>query len=212
MNHQYQQQQQPHTLTLIEPDNIDQMPPTPHRASHHRRAQSETFFRYPEDLLFDADIDFNLPDVPSLSEENHNGMPMSVDCGGGASDESNGGNGNGKKGVGGGMSHFRSLSVDADFFEGLGFNKLPPSGSGPVSPGSFELDSMEGCIKKAMPKDKLAELSLIDPKRAKRILANRQSAARSKERKIRYTGDLERKLHTLQTEATTLSAQVTILQ
>jgi len=45
-----------------------------------------------------------------------------------------------------------------------------------------------------------------------RILANRQSAARSKERKIKYTGELERKVQTLQNEATTLSAQVTMLQ
>ena len=45
-----------------------------------------------------------------------------------------------------------------------------------------------------------------------RILANRQSAARSKERKVRYTGELERKVQTLQNEATTLSAQVTLLQ
>ncbi|GJW93942.1 transcription factor VIP1-like protein, partial [Tanacetum coccineum] len=44
------------------------------------------------------------------------------------------------------------------------------------------------------------------------ILANRQSAARSKERKTRYTSDLERKVQTLQTEATTLSAEVTKLQ
>ena len=45
-----------------------------------------------------------------------------------------------------------------------------------------------------------------------RILANRQSAARSKERKMRYANELERKVQTLQSEATTLSAQVTILQ
>jgi len=45
-----------------------------------------------------------------------------------------------------------------------------------------------------------------------RILANRQSAARSKERKTRYTSELERKVQTLQTEATNLSAQLTILQ
>lgn len=45
-----------------------------------------------------------------------------------------------------------------------------------------------------------------------RILANRQSAARSKERKVRYTSELERKVQTLQTEATTLSAQITVLQ
>lgn len=45
-----------------------------------------------------------------------------------------------------------------------------------------------------------------------RILANRQSAARSKERKMRYIAELEQKVQTLQTEATTLSAQVTMLQ
>lgn len=66
--------------------------------------------------------------------------------------------------------------------------------------------------KKAMPAERIAELALLDPKRAKRILANRQSAARSKERKIKYTGELERKVQTLQTEATTLSAQLTLLQ
>ncbi|XP_022731010.1 transcription factor RF2b-like [Durio zibethinus] len=66
--------------------------------------------------------------------------------------------------------------------------------------------------KKAMPPDKLAELWTLDPKRAKRILANRQSAARSKERKARYILELERKVQTLQTEATTLSAQLTLFQ
>lgn len=45
-----------------------------------------------------------------------------------------------------------------------------------------------------------------------RILANRQSAARSKERKMRYIAELERKVQALQTEATTLSAQLTIMQ
>ncbi|CAN8315531.1 unnamed protein product [Cochlearia groenlandica] len=66
--------------------------------------------------------------------------------------------------------------------------------------------------KKSMSASKLAELALIDPKRAKRIWANRQSAARSKERKTRYIFELERKVQTLQTEATTLSAQLTLLQ
>jgi len=45
-----------------------------------------------------------------------------------------------------------------------------------------------------------------------RIWANRQSAARSKERKMRYIAELERKVQTLQTEATTLSAQLALLQ
>lgn len=121
--------------------------------------------------------------------------------------------------------------MDSDFFEGLGFGGDPGKEVvvGEKRPGrhghsnsmdgfgtaSFEVDSavlgIDG-VKKAMAPDRLAELALIDPKRAKRILANRQSAARSKERKIRYTNELERKVQTLQTEATTLSAQVTMLQ
>lgn len=66
--------------------------------------------------------------------------------------------------------------------------------------------------KKSISAAKLAELAVIDPKRAKRIWANRQSAARSKERKMRYIAELERKLQTLQTEASMLSAQLSILQ
>ncbi|TXG69680.1 hypothetical protein EZV62_004615 [Acer yangbiense] len=52
--------------------------------------------------------------------------------------------------------------------------------------------------KKAMPPNKLAELWT--------------SAARSKERKARYIVELERKVQTLQTEATTLSAQLNLFQ
>jgi hypothetical protein len=44
------------------------------------------------------------------------------------------------------------------------------------------------------------------------VLANRQSAARSKERRMRYIAELEQKVQILQTEATTLSAQLTLLQ
>ncbi|KAK6914538.1 Basic-leucine zipper domain [Dillenia turbinata] len=73
-------------------------------------------------------------------------------------------------------------------------------------------EPMAAEVKKAMSAAKLAELALIDPKRAKRIWANRQSAARSKERKMRYIAELERKVQTLQTEATSLSAQLTLLQ
>uniref|UniRef100_A0A7S0MQN8 BZIP domain-containing protein n=1 Tax=Pyramimonas obovata TaxID=1411642 RepID=A0A7S0MQN8_9CHLO len=57
-----------------------------------------------------------------------------------------------------------------------------------------------------------AQAALLDPKRAKRILANRQSAARSKERKLRYISELERRVALLQSEATTLSTQYQILQ
>ncbi|KAI4316903.1 hypothetical protein L6164_024831 [Bauhinia variegata] len=76
--------------------------------------------------------------------------------------------------------------------------------------GNGEFNSVE--LKKIMENDKLAEIASSDPKRAKRILANRQSAARSKERKMRYIGELEHKVQTLQTETTTLSTQFTKLQ
>ncbi|CAH8332446.1 unnamed protein product [Eruca vesicaria subsp. sativa] len=79
-----------------------------------------------------------------------------------------------------------------------------------VDGSSSSLESIEA--KKAMAPDKLAELWVVDPKRAKRIIANRQSAARSKERKARYMTELERKVQTLQTEATTLSAQLSLFQ
>ncbi|KAK8580023.1 hypothetical protein V6N13_143163 [Hibiscus sabdariffa] len=78
------------------------------------------------------------------------------------------------------------------------------------STGSSKFNEAE--LKKIMENDNLAEIASVDPKRAKRILANRQSAARSKERKILYIAELEHKLQTLQMEATTVSAQLTMLQ
>ncbi|KAI5656143.1 hypothetical protein M9H77_24936 [Catharanthus roseus] len=127
--------------------------------------------------------------------------------------------------------HFRSLSVDSAFGN-LNFGdespKFPPSsgnGIGQFSPSNLMNENMaklsldygngefsDAEVKKIMSDERLAEIALSDPKRAKRILANRQSAARSKERKLRYICELEHKVQTLQTEATTLSAQLTILQ
>ncbi|GMI74481.1 DRINK ME-LIKE, basic leucine-zipper 29 [Hibiscus trionum] len=127
--------------------------------------------------------------------------------------------------------HYRSVSMDS-FMGKLNFSdespKLPPSPGtrpgqlspsnsidGNSAPFSLELGSgefSEAEMKKIMANEKLAEIAMADPKRAKRILANRQSAARSKERKMRYISELEHKVQTLQTEATTLSAQLTLLQ
>ncbi|CAK9187360.1 unnamed protein product [Ilex paraguariensis] len=208
--------------------DLDQMPDTPNRGAHHRRAVSETFFRFPdvdEILLDDMVADFNLDladtDTPMMTADSSK-----------SADSSNGPD-KPNRPVGS-VSHFRSLSVDADFFEGLGLTYAGAAVDGGDAENHAAAEkgtvggshhrhsnSMDGSImasfevdsaKKAMGADRLAELALIDPKRAKRILANRQSAARSKERKIRYTSELERKVQTLQTEATTLSAQVTILQ
>lgn len=220
--------------------DLDQMPDTPTRIARHRRVQSETFFRFPDfddDILLDDVVaEFNLDiSAPSLSPSADTHM-QPADSADSSSNRpglvaGTGGDHNPRP-----LNHFRSLSVDADFFDGLEFGdagattpaaseekkmmgSVSGSGSrhrhsnsmdGSFSAASFEAESSS--VKKAMAPDRLAELALIDPKRAKRILANRQSAARSKERKIRYTSELERKVQTLQTETTTLSAQITVLQ
>ncbi|OVA12613.1 Basic-leucine zipper domain [Macleaya cordata] len=128
--------------------------------------------------------------------------------------------------------HCRSISMDS--FMGKLPNFVDESPKLPPSPGirsgqhshsssldgtstTFSLEFGNGEfsgaeLKKIMANEKLAEIALADPKRAKRILANRQSAARSKERKMRYISELEHKVQTLQAEATTLSAQLTMLQ
>ncbi|XP_022717749.1 basic leucine zipper 61-like [Durio zibethinus] len=52
---------------------------------------------------------------------------------------------------------------------------------------------------------------IIDPKRVKRILANRQSAQRSRVRKLQYISELERSVTALQTEVSALSPRVAFL-
>ncbi|KAM1226487.1 hypothetical protein ACFX13_005940 [Malus domestica] len=186
----------------------------------HRRAHSEVSFRLSEDMVdmsaAAADPFNGGSSTASLEEmgseedlfstyidlDKLGGSNNSSDQNGGGNDGPNGGpnggsNGNGGGGDGGGEKklsrHRYSSSVDGSS----------------TSTGVFG-EVMDA--KKAMPPDKLAELWNLDPKRAKRILANRQSAARSKERKARYMQELERKVQTLQTEATTLSAQLTLFQ
>ncbi|KAM3316078.1 hypothetical protein ACQJBY_034302 [Aegilops geniculata] len=106
--------------------------------------------------------------------------------------------------------HARSLSVDSLMGR---LNFASPGGAGGMFSlefGSGEFSPAE--MKKIMADEKLAEMALADPKRVKRVLANRQSAARSKERKMRYIVELEQKVQILQTEATTLAAQINLLQ
>ncbi|XP_022768008.1 transcription factor VIP1-like [Durio zibethinus] len=217
---------------------IDQMPP---RGAHHRRAHSDTTFRFDDLILFDpSDLDLSSLDLPPSSS---NPTPLPVTPVPADSSDDSSSNGHPPRSSHSNprhnSSHLRSLSVDSDFFDGFGLTGPAISagagdekfgGKGGVgekrvhhrhsnsmdgsTTASFEVESLmtvDG-VKKAMAPDRLAELALIDPKRAKRILANRQSAARSKERKIRYTNELEKKVQTLQTEATNLSAQVTMLQ
>ncbi|CAL0310175.1 unnamed protein product [Lupinus luteus] len=53
--------------------------------------------------------------------------------------------------------------------------------------------------------------TVCDPKRVKRILANRQSAQRSRVRKLQYISELERSVTSLQTEVSALSPRVAFL-
>ncbi|EFJ36318.1 hypothetical protein SELMODRAFT_77868 [Selaginella moellendorffii] len=192
------------------------------RFGHHRRAQSEIAFRLPEALS-----DFhtnngvnnsggggggggggaatNLSEMPALSDDVGEDLlsiyidmeKMSSPYGASNKHDSGGVAALGSQQPGH-HHHARSLSMDGAL---QGFNA-----------DAHDLDVESAEAKRAAAAAKLAELALVDPKRAKRILANRQSAARSKERKMRYISELERKVQTLQTEATTLSAQLTMLQ
>lgn len=63
----------------------------------------------------------------------------------------------------------------------------------------------------APPLSAAAEASIVDPKRVKRILANRQSAQRSRVRKMQYISELEKNVTYLQTEVWALSPRVAFL-
>lgn len=52
---------------------------------------------------------------------------------------------------------------------------------------------------------------IVDPKRVKRILANRQSAQRSRVRKLQYISELEQSVTSLQAEVSLLSPRVAFL-
>ncbi|XP_062204933.1 bZIP transcription factor 29-like [Phragmites australis] len=105
--------------------------------------------------------------------------------------------------------HARSLSMD-NLMRKLSFSANGEPCKFSLEFGGGEFTPAE--MKRIMADKKLAEMALADPKRVKRVLANRQSAARSKERRMRYIAELEQKVQILQTEATTLSAQLTLLQ
>ncbi|KAM7259552.1 hypothetical protein ACFE04_015293 [Oxalis oulophora] len=203
------------------------MPP---RGLHHRRAHSDLSFRFDDLLLFDpSDLDLTLLETPPPSSSNPNPPRVTSSMDYSSDDNHSTSTGAVAAGARPPHRHFRSLSVDSDFFDGLETSDGKPTPAAATAVRHRHSNSMDGSSssevesfflndagggggKRAVCNDRLAELALIDPKRAKRILANRQSAARSKERKVRYTSELEKKVQTLQSEATNLSAQLTILQ
>lgn len=123
------------------------------RTAHHRRAHSETFFRLPDDILLD-DLDlFNL-DMSSL--------PIDSDSSYGPDCEPKRSRQVGPTSSSSTSTHFRSLSVDDDFFDCETLNQQ----SGGLVDGSNTTSS--DYDKKCVGVDELAQLSLVDPKRAKR--------------------------------------------
>ncbi|CAO2207453.1 unnamed protein product [Urochloa humidicola] len=193
--------------------DMSRMPDSPMRKPGHRRALSD-IIGLPDDL------DLGAPgsgDGPALSDENEEelfSMFLDVEklnsrCGASESESScamAGGGGEATQmsaapGAGLRPKHHQRHSMDA---------------SSSIDAELFGASAMDGVspaeVKKAMSAAKLAELALIDPKKAKRIINNRQSAARSKERKMRYIAELERKVQFMQREATTLATQLALLQ
>ncbi|GAB2284442.1 hypothetical protein Dimus_018895 [Dionaea muscipula] len=77
-----------------------------------------------------------------------------------------------------------------------------------VEPGEVESSCKD---EPPLPSNNTPDPINIDPKRVKRILANRQSAQRSRVRKLQYISDLERSVTALQTEVSALSPRVAFL-
>ncbi|XP_022137958.1 probable transcription factor PosF21 [Momordica charantia] len=209
--------------------DISRMPDNPPRNIGHRRAHSE-ILTLPDDICFDSDLGVvGGADGPSFSDDTEEDLfSMYLDM-----DKFNSSTATSAVQVGessSGVVEARSThasgigAATSKDDASVGLKERPRvrhqhsqsmDGLTTIKPemlvsGSEEVSAADA--KKAMSATKLAELALIDPKRAKRIWANRQSAARSKERKMRYIAELERKVQTLQTEATSLSAQLTLLQ
>nr|VDD53801.1 unnamed protein product [Brassica oleracea] len=190
--------------------DISRMSDNPPKTLGHRRAHSE-ILTLPDDLSFDSDLGVvgAAADGPSFSDDTDEDLlSMYLDM-----DKFN--------------SSEASSSLVGEPSEPSWRNELGSTSSERPRIRHQHSQSMDGTTsikpellmsgsnedaKKRLSAAKLSELALIDPKRAKRIWANRQSAARSKERKMRYIAELERKVQTLQTEATSLSAQLTLLQ
>eukprot|EP00250_Pteridium_aquilinum_P007184 c16960_g1_i1 orf=464-1534(-) len=209
--------------------NVGNVTEKPLRQGGHRRAHSEIAFRMPDQLMVDYDVVLDNTEFSAVSDETGEDL-LSAYL---EMETSTTTNGAPNSATSSGLHHAQGSSVDDVFGDYDSMSKQNARGGNYIKshsrpPRHHHSLSMDGSVsisedllmgdldfletKKAMDMDQLAELSVTDPRRAKRILANRQSAARSKERKMKYIAELEQKIHKLQTEATTLSAQLSILQ
>ncbi|KAE9593306.1 hypothetical protein Lal_00029165 [Lupinus albus] len=204
--------------------DISRMPDNPPRNRGHRRAHSE-ILTLPDDISFDSDLGVvGGADGPSFSDETEEDLlSMYLDMDKFISSSATSSFQIGEPSTAAAAPTSGTPASSADDIV-VGTSQRPRvrhqhsqsmDGSTTIKPemlvsGSEDISGADA--KKSLSAAKLAELALVDPKRAKRIWANRQSAARSKERKMRYISELERKVQTLQTEAISSSAQLTLLQ
>ncbi|XP_010425022.1 PREDICTED: transcription factor VIP1-like [Camelina sativa] len=109
--------------------------------------------------------------------------------------------------------HHRSVSVDSCFSN---FLELPLSPGVVSSTSSADgdyhntLDLKFG--KDEYTADELEKISKSDPKKVRRILANRESAARSKKRKSQYLLDLEHQVNFLEKDITLMQEKEMLLE
>ncbi|OIW05710.1 hypothetical protein TanjilG_23496 [Lupinus angustifolius] len=204
--------------------DISRMPDNPPKNRGHRRAHSE-ILTLPDDISFDSDLGVvGGADGPSFSDETEEDLlSMYLDMDKFISSSATSPFQIGEPSTAAAAPTSGTPASSADDIV-VGTNQRPRvrhqhsqsmDGSTTIKTemlvsGSEDISGADA--KKSLSAAKLAELALVDPKRAKRIWANRQSAARSKERKMRYISELERKVQTLQTEAISSSAQLTLLQ
>ncbi|KAJ1424998.1 Basic-leucine zipper domain [Sesbania bispinosa] len=77
---------------------------------------------------------------------------------------------------------------------------------------SVDVSETSNVGKKILTDEKLNQLYNVDPMKAKRILANRESAARSKAKKMRYAMELELRVERLKVKSATMVEQISIVK
>ncbi|KAG7583696.1 Basic-leucine zipper domain [Arabidopsis suecica] len=116
--------------------------------------------------------------------------------------------------------HYRSVSLDSCFSD---LPKLPPSPGNVSSSSSIDGDEnasglefgssdyTDDELNKIAESTKLQEVK-SDPKKVRRILKNREAAARSKQRKLQYIIDLEYSVNFLEKRNTSIYEKIKLLE
>ncbi|VYS52284.1 unnamed protein product [Arabidopsis thaliana] len=105
--------------------------------------------------------------------------------------------------------HYRSVSLDSCLHD---LPKLPPSPGNVSSSSSVgSSDYTDDELNKIAKSTKLQEIA-SDPKKVRRILKNRESAARSKQRKLQYMIDLEHRINFLENENASIFEKIKLLE